>query len=493
MNKAEEYNAEGLRAFGAKKYEEAADYFVKAVSLDEKNALYYYNAGNSYCRMVLEKNADCQDQAIDHLLKSAELGNAAACYILGNIYNPRLYQNFRGKDIPKAKEFYMKVIDLRRTDSRYLGTALNNLGCLCGETGSLQQAACYTYLAWKSGQPRVNYDTYRSTLDPASILAIESITDISQVDSVLASIHAPAVSRMEGDTAFAPASAAAQKKHIVDEATLEELMLKLNELVGLKNVKKEVNSLINLVRVSKLREERGMKATPVSLHLVFTGNPGTGKTTVARLLSGIYREIGVLSRGQLVEVDRAGLVAGYVGQTAMKTQEKVNEAMGGILFIDEAYTLVKEGNDFGQEAIDTLLKAMEDNRDDLIVIVAGYPDLMNRFLDSNPGMRSRFNKFIEFDDYSAEELMKIFLSMCKRSGYTLTGKARKAVTEYFEEYYLEHSKDNSSANGRAVRNYFENAIVRQANRLAGKANPTDRQLTSLTLSDVREEEEEEEE
>ena len=173
-------------------------------------------------------------------------------------------------------------------------------------------------------------------------------------------------------------------------------MEELHELIGLKTIKHDVEEMVGLAKVRKMREEKGMKQVPVSLHLVFSGNPGTGKTTVARILAKLYKEIGILSTGQLIETDRSGLVAGYVGQTAIKTSQKIEEAMGGVLFIDEAYALNQEGENFGQEAIDTILKAMEDHRDKFIVIVAGYTDLMKSFVESNPGLRSRFNKFFEF-------------------------------------------------------------------------------------------------
>lgn len=266
--------------------------------------------------------------------------------------------------------------------------------------------------------------------------------------------------------------------------TLEEQLEKLEELTGLQAVKQDLNSLINLIRVRKMREDRGMPQSAMSLHMAFLGNPGTGKTTVARILAGIYQSLGVLSKGQLVEVDRSGLVSGYVGQTAIKTKEVIDSAMGGVLFIDEAYALTANTGkgDFGQEAVNTLLKAMEDNRDDLIVIVAGYSDLMMEFLDSNPGLRSRFNKIITFEDYMPDELLDIFKSTCTKSGMQITKEAEDYVLQYFIERCGKNLK--TFANARDIRNFYEKAITNQANRLAAIDSPTNGQLTTLTIDDV---------
>ena len=237
----------------------------------------------------------------------------------------------------------------------------------------------------------------------------------------------------------------------------------LEQLIGLASIKKDVSNLIDFVKIQQMRKERGLKPIPVSLHMVFSGNPGTGKTTVARLLAAIYKDIGVLSKGHLVEVDRAGLVAGYVGQTAIKTQKVIDEATGGVLFIDEAYTLAKGGNDFGQEAIDTILKAMEDNREDFIVIVAGYSSLMDSFINSNPGLRSRFNKYMFFPDYTVDEMTRIFSYMCKEYGLKMSDKAKVVMTEKI--ICLKDNKGSDFANARDVRNLFEETLTRQASRL----------------------------
>ena len=261
---------------------------------------------------------------------------------------------------------------------------------------------------------------------------------------------------------------------------IEDLLAELDSYIGLKVVKDEVHDLINMVQVYKLREQHDLPTTDMSLHMVFTGNPGTGKTMMARMMARIYRSLGILSKGQLVEVDRSGLVAGYVGQTALKTQKVIEKAMGGVLFIDEAYALNgRSENDFGQEAIDTILKAMEDHRDDLVVIVAGYTDLMDKFIHSNPGLESRFNRFLLFEDYTVDEMMGIFKMRCGK-GYVLAPDAEPLVRDYIAE----ESADGSFGNGRGVRNIFEHILVAQNNRLAKMDSVTRDDLMTLTADDV---------
>ena len=263
---------------------------------------------------------------------------------------------------------------------------------------------------------------------------------------------------------------------------IEDLQAELEGYIGLSAIKKEVTNLINMVTVYKLRKDHGLPTTDLSLHMVFSGNPGTGKTTVARLMARIYHSLGILSKGQLVEVDRSGLVAGYVGQTAIKTTKVIDSAIGGVLFIDEAYALNgRADNDFGQEAIDTLLKAMEDHRDDLVVIVAGYDGLMNDFIHSNPGLESRFNRFLHFDDYNLEEMLSIFDMQCKKGCYELDQETREMVRDFIQE---ENTNSISFGNARGVRNIFEQILVNQANRLASQEQVSKEDLMKIIPRDI---------
>jgi type VII secretion ATPase EccA len=258
----------------------------------------------------------------------------------------------------------------------------------------------------------------------------------------------------------------------------------LDNLIGLDEVKKEVRSLANFVKLQKQRKDQGLKSPKLSYHLVFTGSPGTGKTTVARIVARIYKDLGILKKGHTVETDRSGLVGQYVGQTAPKTNQIVDSAMNGVLFIDEAYALVPEHStqDYGQEAISTLLKRMEDNRDSLVVIIAGYSNEMQRFIDSNPGLQSRFTRYINFPDYTAEELVRIFYMYMKKNEYTLSKEADAMLREKLE-YAVAH-KDRNFGNARYVRNIFEKTIEQQANRLAKQTGLSKEQLTELTSEDL---------
>ena len=256
----------------------------------------------------------------------------------------------------------------------------------------------------------------------------------------------------------------------------------LDDLIGLESVKQDVTALANFIRIQNTRSQKGLKASPITYHCVFTGNPGTGKTTVARILANIYKELGVVSKGHLVETDRSGLVGEYVGQTAVKTNKVIDHALGGILFIDEAYSLLGDEKDYGREAIATLLKRMEDDRKRLVVILAGYTNEMKAFINSNPGLQSRFSRYIEFPDYNADELYQIFCKQLKQFDYTLSSDASEVLKEYFTQA-VEH-KDSNFGNARFVRNVFEHTLQKQANRLSKEVNLTTAKLAEITVEDL---------
>jgi type VII secretion ATPase EccA len=290
------------------------------------------------------------------------------------------------------------------------------------------------------------------------------------------------------DPATQPTEQVEKKDSVIVNAPLEgDPYQELDDLIGLESVKKEVRSLANFVKLQKQREAQGLKTAKVSYHLVFYGSPGTGKTTVARIVGRIYKDLGVLKKGHTVETDRAGLVAKYMGQTAQQTDTVVQKALDGVLFIDEAYSLVPEGGngqDYGQEAIATILKRMEDYRDRLVVIIAGYKDEMQRFIDSNPGLQSRFNRYIDFPDYSPQELTDIFKMYMKKNQYTMDGDAEAYLKTRLE--IVVEKKDRNFGNARYARNVFEKSIQAQANRLAGKTGLTKEELSELTMDDLKE-------
>lgn len=268
----------------------------------------------------------------------------------------------------------------------------------------------------------------------------------------------------------------------LQQESLDQVLRELDELVGIETVKEKVRQTANFAKIQQMRLLQGLPAIPTSYHSVYTGNPGTGKTTVARLMGRIYRSLGVLRKGHVVECDRAALVAEFVGQTGPRTNAVIDSALDGILFIDEAYSLVQGEDDFGREAIDTLLKRMEDNRDRLIVIVAGYPAEMDRFVNSNPGLHSRFTRFVEFPDYSPQELCRIFARMCGKNGLKLAEGLREKVLHHFTRLYQERTAN--FGNARLVRNCFEAVINAQATRLAGASQVGVEDLTRLEELDL---------
>ncbi len=264
-----------------------------------------------------------------------------------------------------------------------------------------------------------------------------------------------------------------------DEKTLSELLDELNGLVGLKEVKETVNDLITYQKVQKLREQNGLYSEKSTLHLAFIGNPGTGKTTVARIVGRVYKQIGLLSKGHFIEVSRTDLIAGYQGQTALKVKEVINRAKGGVLFIDEAYSITENNHSdsYGRECLTELTKALEDYRDDLVVIVAGYSEPMKQFFESNPGLKSRFNTFIEFGDYSADELMDILNMLAEKNSYKLSPELRITIKTFFEEAIKQNEKNFS--NGRLSRNIYESLIMEHAKRVIDNNSPTIEELSLL--------------
>lgn len=330
-----------------------------------------------------------------------------------------------------------------------------------------------------STQTNQTSGTTQKTVNSAPTKKAETNENLPPIDTGASGEKSDLTKASDGATVTPPES---EEEKLPPKENIEDLKKELDSYIGLDEVKKEVKNLINMATVYKLRIDNNLPNPDMSLHLVFSGNPGTGKTMIARFMARVYHSLGLLSKGTLTEVDRSGLVAGYIGQTAIKTSKVIESAMGGVLFIDEAYTLTsKTENDFGYEAVDTILKAMEDSRADLVVIVAGYTDLMEKFIDSNPGLRSRFNKYIDFADYTADEMFAIFKLNCSKSFYVLDSAAEDKIKEYFT---LVSEAAGEFGNARGVRNTFEKILTEQANRIPSLPSVSRDDLMKITEDDV---------
>lgn len=459
-----------------KNYKDALRWRLKAATQDYHSALHlgeFFEEGNTDYSIEPDYSA-----ALDWYRKAAELSNYRELYRLLRLLHKL------GKD-EEALQWTIKGSEVSVSRCRQVGLYYENGICVKKDINEAMR--WYKKAAEEGEDPWLRLFYGEKLLEqgkPQEALRWFESIDKNDVNKQEARNLAQKCRKL-----LKSAKKYENSKYLVEEPIstkeVDSFLQQLQSLIGLNEVKQEISTLVNLLKLQSMRKQHGLPEIPLSRHLVFVGNPGTGKTTVARLLSEIYHQLGILSKGQLIEVDRSGLVAGYVGQTALKTQEVIQSAVGGVLFIDEAYTLAKSdsSNDFGQEAIDTILKAMEDHRNDFIVIVAGYPDLMKNFINSNPGLKSRFNKYIYFQDYNPEELLDIFKLQCKNAGLILEDGASEIAFDYLQNTY-EH-RDSNFANGRSVRNYFERVLSNQANRLAMQSAVSETDLITLSKDDVQ--------